>query len=161
MKMVSRPAALLAAAVVIASCVSLQSSTAALPFYMPSSDLKMTWAGRPVVREMAVNRAEEFIDLAKLRVAAALPKWRLEGGGVVAAAIIEAGRIVVVDAAGQRTVIPMDPAPGVLDVKVTYTSPTAPTLHIGEHALVPTSRLDPRDVRLLADAINTVRVSAN
>ena len=159
MKFFSKPAVLLTAAALITSCVSLHSSKAAIPFYSPATLIQFASLDIAPGAVEAKQHIPELLDVAKLRVATLLPRWRLEGGGVVAAASIDTTHIAIIDTGGRRAALPLNPAPEVFDIKVTYESPTAPTLHVGGYALVPTSRLKPRDVRLLADAINIVRLS--
>jgi len=138
----------LTVAALIAACASLQTATAAIPFYSPSSNVN-------VLKLYNVMT----LEAAKQHIAALLPKWRLLEGGVIARATVDSAEINIVDAIGQQAVLPLNPAPDAFDIKVTYTTPTAPTLHIGSHTLVPTAHLSPRDVRVLADAINIARLS--
>jgi hypothetical protein len=148
MKFLSKPFPMITAAAMITACAALQTATAAVPFYSPGVKVSLQLENITT------------LDATKQYIAALLPRWRLQqNGGAIASATVGTTQIDVVDAAGHRAVLPLNPAPDAHDIKVTYTSPTAPTLHIGEHTLVPTSQLNPRDFRLLADAINTVRLS--
>jgi len=150
MKFLSKPLPIITAAAMITACAALQTATAAIPFYSPSTNMNVLQLDNVMT-----------VEAAKQHIAALLPRWRLlqtEGGGI-AKATVDTTEIDIVDVTGRHAVLPLNVDPDALDIKVTYTSFTAPTLHIGGHALVPMSQMNPRDVRLLADAINIVRLS--